>query len=440
MTFATSTTPLFLQNGLWAASLLLLLSFGLPFILPGFRWLVDYSGPFKQFRSLGRFVWPFYYVFTTYTAYYIYQLYSRQKQRQPLLATAWLAALLLVWAGEAWININTKAESVAQGSGAFTFLDPSTSITQGLSWAHRQPSDFQAILPLPYFNMGSDKIDLSGSPTSIFQADKISYATGLPQLSSYVSRASVGQVLEHTQLFSSPLIPKALLKKFPSQKPILLVVTATDLPPAQRRLLNVATPLVNVKEGMLFELPLEVLGATTYEQEYQKALKLWPTLRTRPDGLRTTTGRAVLYQPFANGTSQQGRLAAGAFWEPLDKFSVLYDGPFPSPTDTGRYEISVWVNGKMEYGLGNMQVKQFGAANEVLDHQVADGRVCTEIDGDWLRMAIPVQRQPGTQRLEVLYQSRDLLADDLLIRPMDTDVYWRDPSGKLIMNGYRLQR
>lgn len=110
----------------------------------------------------------------------------------------------------------------------------------------------------------------------------------------------------------------------------------------------------------------------------------------------------------------------------------------PAPADTGRYEVSVWMNGKMPEGYGNMQVKQY-ANGTLVDHQVADARHSTEIDGDWVRVAVPIRVQPGVDRLEVLYDNSELLVDDLLIRPLDTDVYWVDERNRLLLNGYSLE-
>ena len=52
----------FLQLGFWAAFVLLVFAHGIPFTINGFAFLLDYAGPIRQFRSVGRFAWVFYYV------------------------------------------------------------------------------------------------------------------------------------------------------------------------------------------------------------------------------------------------------------------------------------------------------------------------------------------------------------------------------------------
>jgi hypothetical protein len=430
--------PLHLRTGLWAAGLLLLLAFGYPF---KWRWLdvlTDHAGPVKQFRSLGRFAWPFYYVATTFTAYYLYRLW-RYLRRNQLTTFAWVGLpVLLFWAADAWLQVSTKAAQVREATGASDFLEPTTSLAARLSWSKHQASDFQAILPIPYYNIGTDKFDLSGSGNSAYQAYKTAATTGLPLLASYIPRASVGQVMQHVQLFSSDLVPKTLLASFPNQKPILLLVTPDALTEAEQRLVHLSKLLVQAPEGSLYELPLAALGATSLARERAKADSLLPTLPVRPGGIRATTPNGVIVQDYHDAPDRRGRLAPGAFYAPKEGFSVLYDGPLPMPADTGRYEAAAWMYAKSDYGFGNMQIKQYDAAGQEIDHQTTDARHTTEVLGDWVRIAVPFRRTPKAVRLEILYDNRDLLIDDLLVRPLNTNVYWLDAKGHPVLNGWPL--
>ena len=431
--------PAPLRSGIWAAALLLLLAFALPFRWHAFEWLLDYAGPVKQFRGLGRFAWPFYYVAGVYTAYVLYRFWRYVRRRRvPVLAWAG-AALLLVWGAEAWVNVAYRARSVRAGNQAAAFLDPATSVTSRLGWGPRQVQDFQAILPLPFFVLGSDQVVLRGSEASLYQAYKTSLVTGLPLFATYMPRASISQSLAHAQLLGSPLVAKTLLAQLPSAKPILLLVTPDALTPAEQRLVGLAHLLVATPEASLYELPVAALAATSWAAERATAAARLPGLPVRPGGLQATTGKGVIYEGFGRSPDRRGRLGAGEFYQPARTFSTLYDGPLPQPADTGRYEAAVWVRGNLPYGYGNLQVKLYDAANRELDHQVADGALSTEVAGDWLRVAVPFRRGPAARRIEVLYDNRALVADDLLIRPLDTDVYqYAEPGHRLAKNTYLL--
>jgi hypothetical protein len=442
---ARPALPAHLAAGMWAALLILVYSFGYPFKWPALTWLIDYSGPLKQFRSLGRFAWLFYYVASVYAAYYLYRLWRYQRRRRvALTALPWIPLLLLLWASEAWINVADRAKAIVAYPGASQFLSPDHPLVQRLSWASRQPSDFQAILPLPYMNKGTDKIDLTGSPGSIYQSEWLACATGLPMLATYFSRASVGHMLNHVQLLASPMVEKELLHDFPSTKPLLLVVASDGkLTPGEQRLVAIAKPLLTTPEVSLYELPLAALAATDLPQERAKAEALWPTLPQRPDGLRCTTAKGVFYQSFDQSPDRRDRLGAGggALHEPTETNSVFYDGPLPTPADTGRYEASVWIYGKTDYGYGYLKVITYQGQQE-LSSQYMDGYVATEISHDWLRINVPFRMPAGADRVQILCGNRDLLADDFILRPLDTDVYYQVNKGgklRLVKNGYLLE-
>ena len=433
--------PSFLRTGLWAATLLLLFSFAVPFRWGAFTWLIDHAGPVKQFRALGRFAWPFYYVSGCYAAYCLYCLWEKQVDRGvPRWQLVWLPLVLAGWAVEGVINVTSRTSEIRGLTGASRLLDPEAGLGQQLSWLNRRSDDFQAIMPLPYFHLGTDKFALPGSEASFRQSYNLAFTTGLPLLANHTTRASVGSAMHHVQLLSSPLIARTLLTRLPSEKPILLLVTPGNLTPAEERIQGLARQLYVSSEGALYELSVAALAATALDTERAQAVQQLPRLPLRPDGLRCTTNKGVMLRNFDDVPNGVGHLLPGAFQERAQKFSVLYDGPVPAPADTGKYEISVWVNGKTAYGLGNLQAKQYVGSDQV-DHQVVSAMNLTEIDGDWLRVALLVRIRPGVTRLEVLYDNRELLADDLLIRPVDTDVYYFAQPGEpqsLSKNTYRL--
>lgn len=429
--------PAGLRTTLWAAVLLLPFATMQPFRQPGLEWLTVLLGPFKQFRATGRFAWAFYYVFGAYAAFYIYQLWRYLRQhRAPAFATMWLLPLLALWGGEAAWRVRPVAAAIEQRRVAAAFENEDHNYQALLGWTEWPAQRFQAILPLPFFAVGTDKIALDGTSESVYQAYRAALNLHLPLLAMSLGRASIGQTLGVTQLLSNELIAKPLLAHFPSQKPILLLVTPQSLTSAEQRLVSLAHKITSTPEVTLYELPISALAATTTAAERTKAAALLPTLVPH-EGLYTTTGKGAIYRGFDQQPDRRGRLGAGAWYEPLDKFSTLYDGPLPTPADTGRYEASVWVNARTGYGLGGMQVKVYGQG-AMLELQAADARHVTDVDGDWVRVVVPFRRPPGADRIEVLYENRDLLADDLLIRPLDTDVYWRDAKGQPVLNGYSL--
>jgi hypothetical protein len=87
-----------------------------------------------------------------------------------------------------------------------------------------------------------------------------------------------------------------------------------------------------------------------------------------------------------------------------------------------------------------MQVKVFSRGQQIA-HSVTDASLATEVDGEWVRVVTPFRIAPGADSLEVIYENKDLILDDLLIRPLNTDVYYSTGTGggnRLTKNTYRL--
>ena len=74
--------PFLLGSFLVAGIISLFFAFGIP--LRWMEWLVDLLSPVKQFRSLGRFAWPFYYTFALTGAYLLSQ-YLRNSSEDKLI-------------------------------------------------------------------------------------------------------------------------------------------------------------------------------------------------------------------------------------------------------------------------------------------------------------------------------------------------------------------
>jgi hypothetical protein len=76
------------EGDLFCALATLIFSLGFPFSIKGFEWMINYLGPFKQFRGLGRFTWAFYYVVNV-LAFYI--LWNKSQRIQ--ISDKWISAL-----------------------------------------------------------------------------------------------------------------------------------------------------------------------------------------------------------------------------------------------------------------------------------------------------------------------------------------------------------
>ncbi|MBC6612968.1 hypothetical protein H8B15_18750 [Hymenobacter sp. BT507] len=434
------TLPNSLGTSLWAATLVLLFAAGWPFILPSFSGLIDWLPGLKQFRSLGRFAWIFYYVIGVVTVVQLWQLYRMLQQRRVgRLGVVLLSLLLLLWGLEAKYQVEAATHPLRDAQVATHFLSPDDNYAELLSKAGHDPARFQALLPLPYYSLGSEKFDLGGSEISVVEGFRAALNLRLPIIAGMMSRTSTTQALSLLQLFSSDLTPKSLPAQLPSQRPLLVVASRQDaLRPAETALLQRgAQQLLQTDRVTLYELPLTAFATARPAKERAWFAAHQASLLKEGPIWRTAPGPAVIWRTFSENSASASFTQPGAAHRSKGLLT-LYEGPLPGATDTTSYELSIWAYAKTSDWLPVLRYRQLDPSGNEVERREESMKTSTEIHGDWVRFAYVIQLKSPQNRVEVAMDGADILVDDLLIRPRSTQVYWLDSRGQPVLNGYPL--
>ncbi|MEM6803943.1 MAG: hypothetical protein AAF696_21235 [Bacteroidota bacterium] len=256
-----------LRVALWASVFVLLFSMAIP-ISWGHPFWVDLVPPLKQFRSLGRFAWVFYTVFTMYAAVYLHLIYRRLKQKSLANIGAWILFLGLVfWLWDAGIHADIHADIIKSNRGRNAFMQDVPEYNQWIKDAGYKVEDFQAALPIPVFNVGSEKFVPRWATFGITeQIYKLAYQTGLPMACGSMSRTSIEQSSKLVQLFSADYVEKEILKDMPDDRP-LLVLRHENVPLSwpEQRLLAKAKEIYHGGNYSLHALELDALKSKEEE-------------------------------------------------------------------------------------------------------------------------------------------------------------------------------
>jgi hypothetical protein len=310
--------------------------------------------------------------------------------------------------------------------------------------AGHQPSDFQAIIPLPYFLMGSEVMSL---PTeghrvahSMYQGMRASLETELPMATHQLSRTALYQAQELGQLLSHPAIDKVVLRRLPTQKPLLLIVdTKTPLDSAETALLARARVFYRDSAVWLAELPLSQLEARpALQASFRKQL---PKLHRFPTYWASAATPLVWHNGFDKPKKDpdfQPNISplVGPGAQPVRRAPELYfHQNIPQP---GWYEASLWVYLRTEK-LPALHWSLSNAAGTVLDSSAIETKFSTNVLGDWVRVTAHIHvTQPG-QRVRIWTQGRRYVVDEFELRPMGVAVWRQTPdSSQLIYNNYLL--
>lgn len=246
----------------WGSILCLLLSFGFPFSL-GYEKLLNYTGPFRQFRAPGRWVIPFYYIMTI-TAFYLLWLWYKKSEWKwkPIL----FFAALLFMAFESIMHIRALP---AHFSNRFVMLNDWENEREENSWVKAHDwSKYQAIMPLPFFHVGSENYWLNDRSPADIPAYIVSIKTGLPLNAVMLSRTSISESLLNIDLVYEPYHKYEILDILPSNKPFLILVPKNaSLSPNEQDLVSKATLLEKNDKLRLYALEIDSIKSLISDRQ-----------------------------------------------------------------------------------------------------------------------------------------------------------------------------
>jgi hypothetical protein len=263
----TSVTDHKVLNIFFFVSLFMLwLSFGYPFIHGRQHWLF-HLGPFGQFRAAGRFAWLFFYV-TNIIA--VYRLYKLTIHRKKIIRYS----ILLIVPGFLLLDGYSVMEH-SMRKNHFTnriqeLEDEQNNLVEN-QWLNKIDSKkYQAILPLPFFHIGSENITLVPHDEKIvLESYIVSLKTGLPIMAVSASRTSVSQSVDLISLLLDPTQKAGVLKNITDKRPLLLLVREEKMDENEKRILSLADIIAESKEYKVYSLApakLEALQSIRYAE------------------------------------------------------------------------------------------------------------------------------------------------------------------------------
>ncbi len=414
----------FLNNIFYTGIAIALFAFGLPFILPGFDALLDYAGPIRQFRSIGRFAWVFYYTtgIVAFTWLFYWAIGGWRLRKWILLLAIVVLGIEAYWNADVQSFDLDKIEEFAPGK-AFTEV---TDINY---------DQFQAIVPIPYYNIGSDNFwwHLSGFIGQ--KSETLTLQTGLPTTGAMLTRTSLGQTLNQIQLVTEPYRIPRILSDFPNQKPLLLLWDENRHDEKHRNyehLREGLQPIFRKEELLFYDLPLEHFNQRIEQRKRAITQIIDSTaLFSSGDLLKSDSLAQFVYQKFDDQSADKTYRGNGAFQAAMEEKNTIYEGPLPTAENKGQL-ISFWM----------FLEQDLYPRTEILLEEVnpTDGAVLQEVKAqcrEWLTVfdnngwallehAFMPQQEGSSLRITLQNEAlgkAPLWVDELLIRPDSLQLY-----------------
>jgi hypothetical protein len=417
----------FLNFLFWASFLVLLYSFGFPFFL-GLERLSDYIGPLRQMRSLGRFAWVFYYAINIVVFYKLWNWYKKSGNIYKYTFFIFCTIFIMY---DAWINVRTKPQAY---NFKFEALSDHENKLPENEWVKRiDANNFQAILPLPYFQIGSENY---GKPPECNIA-KISYLsslkTKLPLIAFMEARASISQSLKNLEIILDPLSPLQILKDMPDEKPFLVVVDpCMKLTDNEKRILKKSTKIDSCNYADFFSLPFDSLRNlySSYRKENlaeidtAKLYKHGKFFTNQPD----SDFIMISYDKKNSGIEFKGK---GAFIGVVPGKNLILSDTLKN-TGVKNYTASFWIYNidKDFYPRSRLIFRIKRHNGEVINEAnlaVSDRLVA--VSGKWGLIEFTFDAGEPDLILEITLYNEwlhkgNLIVDEMLVRPSDENVIY----------------
>ena len=396
--------PSQLRSLLLAATLLLIPAFAIP--VNWFPDLAEWLGPFRQFRSPGRLAWVFFYAWMLASGWLIWkQIISRAALPYPL---RWGLVVLAVglWGWEANVLSEEKSRIILSHNKAI-YPEWQTNWQELLASSGHDAADFQAILPLPFYHNGSEKV-FRASWTSLRASMMAATRLGIPIIGNFAARAPLETSISTMQVVSHPLTDRRWQPKQGDARPLLLLrQTNEPLTTGEVWLWSKATMLVQNGPYSLGLLPVE---AVRQDLAWLETMAADGALCEEP--VYDSFGDA----PFAPPGEAARRLIA--------RNDTLWKGLLRCDSVACEVEISVWIwlDQHQNY-LPHLFFRQFDGGNQVFEQRIVTAQ-STDFWGEWAiaRDTLTVNQLESV----VVVKGKNVTFDRLLIRPLSCNVLTRD--------------
>ncbi len=189
----------------------------------------------KQFRSLGRFAWFFYFVTPVFSIIFLHQVLSKIK-KESLQKVALLILPLLFFSFnylEGRHFLKTRSENYLKAPNVF--LKENIPSAEKELIAELSKLNYNSILPIPYYCIGSELYDRDGIETS-YLAMLLSFHCEKPLFGGLLARTSVNEVKNVLDLFNE--YKGHGIPEIPENENILVLKTHPEHLPSEIRLIS----------------------------------------------------------------------------------------------------------------------------------------------------------------------------------------------------------
>ena len=422
--------PPILKTSVWAAYLVLLFSMCLPFQL-NMRFLVDWLPFLKQFRSLGRFAWVFYYVFTTFALYATFLAYRYLKMKKlPLTAYSLVILYFGIYIAEAIPYHSEGRENATKSINYFDFNNVPGDYRDLIDAIEKIKDKYQCLIPMPFYHIGSENFGIESTSLAMRSSMVVSYWNNIPILASSAARSPILEAKNIMQFFSPSWFKKAIEKDLPSKKDFLILYTKEDIASKEHEWIDQANRVFSNNSFELWSLPYEKVFTGNAQETVNKFNSLKDSLFTIDDFYLTQQNDTIIYKGFDDRQGNFIYRGKGSLKSTKNNYTMLLEKGHYNLKGNRDYIVSFWYYNKDE--LRN----QINCVFEQCDNNGNDCKwdvmwspaESMVIDGDWSLIEKRIHVNDSNNQFSVFLKGDDnsdqeIFVDEFMIYSAESDIY-----------------
>ena len=431
-------------RGIFLSALgLLLFACGFPFAIPGMEWMVNYMGPLRQFRGLGRFTWVYFYVVNLIAFYSVWNWSKRfegiKGNKMRWLKYAVPALALSILAVEAvTLQVNRKIEV------APSLENKKILAAQPEHWLNKFDfSSYQALLPLPYYHMGSENIWLEFELDHFKKVQSTALHTGIPDMGVNMSRTPAHQTVESIQFVLEPCELPTMLNELPDNRPVAALVEPKYREEVMKQYPHLISKApLEYQDDQLLVYRVEPDSVRAYVREHRQNLisGMENTSLFKVGKWLSTREKEDFFYASFNEHKDASRIfqGGGAMSGNMRDTMVLMEQYLPS----GYHYVSGWIYADQDLGMNHMIKIQQEDPNTGEQRELKQESLSyflrTIVNG-WGLFDMPFYVPEGGSNVKIYLHrentDQEFSVDEILVKPADITLYRNGPDW-FVMNNF----
>ena len=394
---------------------------------------LNYLGPLAQFRAMGRFLWLPFYVINIIAVYYIYNFATKQKKYLYYIILLLTCAVLSF---DAYFNFDTQKKKIIDTD---PLICDYKNELEGNKWINNIDIDkYQAILPLPYFNIGSEEYAILNKENIFYKSTYVSMKTGLSLCSNLSARSSISEAYKSASIIHNPYKEFSIIKDFPNKKDLLVISeTNTDsLSENEKRILKYSKFLFTANDINFYELKLSDISTliSDYKKEMKEKYSESRKFKITENIYTKDSCEKFYFLSYDNLENKFSYCGKSSLKKDLSEKIILFDSLIPVKYPN-EIEISFWVSDirKEFYGRTIFRIELYDSNGEKIEgdyyNRLSFG--IREIDNEWSLCKTDFMIPEEAKSLRIYTENRltlknDIYFDNFLIRTKNQNIIIED--------------